>query len=978
MFSLRNNHLFFFVLLFPIFLLVSWFSDGMIKGTGESGLPFYNITKEYRITSYAWIPDGLGNSSFTTVAGNFFYSFFYLLDFLGLPKFLQQGVFFYLSFFLSGLGIIYLCKFFIPNIRSRYILFAILFYWFNPISAFNVWNRFLNNFIFFWAVLPLIYYFYLNGLIKKKYLDLLPLTILIFMSSYTFSSISLLLLLFILFSLTIVFLVLIRKEFNCLSFGLKYLFVFFVLFVFSNLWWIINLFSFKKSSNYVTVISSFFSSEGNLSALASLSERIANLSSIFRLAHEEAVNSLIWAKIYNFPPIKILMFLPIFVVFILVLRTKLQKLIKLLFFLFLSFAFLAKGSNPPFSELFLLPFERLFFFQSFRNSFEKFSLVFILIVSILVVVAIDTIKNSKLKKLTEFLFIFLLIVYMYPFFTGKVLSSNTGFSINAYDNYSVKVPEYYSDVNSFLSNSTSYERTLVLPIGGEGMTYTWDYPYSGVELSNAIFNTPVISFNTTIPYYYEVIKSIEENQLRESFFDVLRYLNVRYVILRNDVDHEIRSIPNPQNVQEVIEKLSDQGRLSLVFDKERLKVYEINEIYRLPKFYISQINIASNFDDLVLMVNAFGEDLLKKSFFTSNNNYSINFDCELILPRQSFLYLDRKKYKNFGSFTDEDIITRLFHAKHLPGSKIYPLIRIKENVELNLQKDIEARFIFRIGLLGKRAVEIYKLHKVVANIDLIEALQREYKFLLMPLLSDIRGYYYGPRVLPDWVREFFYLQLELLSRVDTEFAGEIRLHIDSLSESEQPRYLLSKDNFYVYKFNIENPNEYKILNLRDGDEVYFEGQTVDIRKSLFLDKGDYEISIFSDEEREIALLQEKNYPTKTSTVVKSYERVNPTEYNVKISKADNKEEILVFSELFDSNWEAYYDSGELIDAGKHLKVNVYANAWVIDRAGDYQIKIIYTPQKSLEIGKKVSLTTVTILLTVYILLVLRHKKYHVN
>lgn len=976
MLSLKNNHVFFFVLLFPIFLLISWFSDGMIKGAAESGLPFYNIAKEYRITSYAWIPDGLGNSSFTTVAGNFFYGFFYLLDFLGLPKFLQQGVFFYLSFFLSGLGMIYLCKFFIPNIRSIYILFAILFYWFNPISAFNVWNRFLNNFIFFWAVLPLIYYFYLNCLIKKKYLDLLPLVFLIFMSSYTFSSISLLLLLFILFSLTIIFLVLIRKEFSYFSFGLKHLFVFFILFILSNFWWIIQLFSFRKSSNYDSVVSSFFGSEGNVSTLVSLSQRMANLGSIFRMTNEEAINSLAWAGMYNIPPIKLLMFLPVLLILILIFKKKIQLLTKVLILLFIAFVFLAKGSNPPFAELFLIPFERLIFLQSFRNSFEKFSLVLILIVSISTVVAIDTIKNSKLKKLTEFLFVFLLIVYMYPFFTGKVLSSNTGFNNNAYDNYSVKVPKYYSDVNNFLSDSTSYERTLVLPIGGEGMTYTWDYPYSGVELSNAIFNTPVISFNTTIPYYYEIVKSIEENQLRESFFDVLRYLNVRYVILRNDVDYEIRSVPDPQNVQEVIEKLSDQGRLSLVFDKERLKVYEINEIYRLPKFYISQINVASNSDDLVLMVNALGEDLLKKSFFTNSNNHSIDLDCELILPRQSFLYLDRKKYKNFGSFTDEDITSRLFHAKHLPGSKIYPLIRIKENIELSLQKDIEARFIFRIGLLGKRAVEIYKLHKAVANTDLIQGFQREYEFLLMPLLSDIRGYYYGSRVLPDWVREFFYLQLELLSRVDTEFAEKIRLHIDSLTE--QPRYLLSKDNFYVYVFKIENPNEYKILNLRDGDEVYFEGQTVDIRKSLFLDKGDYEISVFSDEERKIALLQEKNYPTKTSTVVKGYERVNPTEYNVKISKADNKEEILVFSELFDSNWEAYYDSGELIDAGKHLKVNVYANAWVIDRAGDYQLKIIYTPQKSLEIGKKVSLITVTILLTVYILLVLKHKKYHVN
>jgi len=87
----------------------------------------------------------------------------------------------------------------------------------------------------------------------------------------------------------------------------------------------------------------------------------------------------------------------------------------------------------------------------------------------------------------------------------------------------------------------------------------------------------------------------------------------------------------------------------------------------------------------------------------------------------------------------------------------------------------------------------------------------------------------------------------------------------------------------------------------------------------------------------------------------SYTRVDPTKFKVDVKGAKGPI-LLVFSENFDGGWKASFaDNGEKISDGNHFLVNSFANAWYIDRKGDYQIILSYSAEDLYNKGKIISL-----------------------
>ena len=121
------------LLSFASFVLVFiWFKDGYLLGTAESQLFFYNLTNFYDQVKLAWSDTnpglGFANNIVTAFAPTFFV--FSLLEKVGLPNYMIQGLFFFILFCTSGLGMILLTKEFFPKIYQRYLLIAALFFTF--------------------------------------------------------------------------------------------------------------------------------------------------------------------------------------------------------------------------------------------------------------------------------------------------------------------------------------------------------------------------------------------------------------------------------------------------------------------------------------------------------------------------------------------------------------------------------------------------------------------------------------------------------------------------------------------------------------------------------------------------------------------------------------------------------------------------------------------------------------------------------
>lgn len=85
----------------------------------------------------------------------------------------------------------------------------------------------------------------------------------------------------------------------------------------------------------------------------------------------------------------------------------------------------------------------------------------------------------------------------------------------------------------------------------------------------------------------------------------------------------------------------------------------------------------------------------------------------------------------------------------------------------------------------------------------------------------------------------------------------------------------------------------------------------------------------------------------------TFEKLNPTKFIAHVEVGGPF--LLVFSESFDSNWKAYADGSEITN---HFAVNYYANGWLVNKAGSYDIVLECRPQRLLEGGELVSLTTV--------------------
>ena len=114
------------------------------------------------------------------------------------------------------------------------------------------------------------------------------------------------------------------------------------------------------------------------------------------------------------------------------------------------------------------------------------------------------------------------------------------------------------------------------------------------------------------------------------------------------------------------------------------------------------------------------------------------------------------------------------------------------------------------------------------------------------------------------------------------------------------------------------------------------------------------------------VFHKENVLDKSLPIIK-FEKVDSTKYAYQIKNASSPF-ILVFSELFDSGWRN-------TESNEHFLVNGYANAWKINRTGDFVGEIEFYPQKLLRIGYLISGTSVAlgVILVIYLIFIQRKK-----
>jgi len=187
-------------------------------------------------------------------------------------------------------------------------------------------------------------------------------------------------------------------------------------------------------------------------------------------------------------------------------------------FLFLLFAFLAKGANEPFGEIYSALVNKVPFGISFRDS-SKFFMPLILSASLLVALSLDRLKK-RIKSSRIFLslvavsYVYLMIL-IYPALLGRLsgtLSSN-------------QVDADYTNVYKHISESPGFYRTLWFPERPNLAFAGWSKP--AISANNLYKESP---FASMIMGEYDLFYFLHSPDL----MDWLKTLGIKYVLFPAD------------------------------------------------------------------------------------------------------------------------------------------------------------------------------------------------------------------------------------------------------------------------------------------------------------------------------------------------------------------------------------------------------------------------------------------------------------
>ncbi len=325
------------------------------------------------------------------------------------------------------------------------------------------------------------------------------------------------------------------------------------------------------------------------------------------------------------------------------------------------------------------------------------------------------------------------------------------------------------------------------------------------------------------------------------------------------------------------------------------------------------------------------------------------------------------------------------YVRFYPGNIFYRYVRSKEAKTLNSTPDFLLKTKLMMFFQGKRITEIEKLskkqnfkNKKIINDLLDELIENTIEIkdrLLIYKLNNNRTEIEQLQLIVNYCRnnlskikslennaivsKINIIEPELNDLCDT---GSV-LFNKAVSSSEIKKYTMTIPKPGIYKLKIlikDNQLTDSIKDLISGIKIneattQFQitgssGNIIETNENFISEKVNFvELFFIKPLNSDPALVFEESITTGKDLKLPGveYRKIDNTKYIVNIDEADGAF-LLVFSENYHPWWKAVIKKGERnepISKNKHIKVNGYANGWVVDEKGDYQIILEYQSQK---------------------------------
>ena len=944
------------VCIFLIFVIsiFSTYVNSVDEGYIVSGAdyPFIqDIQHHAQDLGYVWSSAGRGEgSSERIISAVFRYYTSLFLDKLGFSDSFKVNFFFFAFVFLSAMSIYFALGFFVNfKVNPLALLSIALFYSFNSFTIDGFRSSTLYHSLYdLYIFLPLIWSFFLRGIIdsKTKYLIFSGFFVLLSVSGFSNPAFLISLFLFLGLNILVCYFLRLVKAKSLLIMPLVFLF-FITIMSFYTLPLVYELRSgspYKGMAEEMAVqdVIRTASSQQKLSNIARL--QIADPDYSFPnyfpylSGNSFAKNAFI---LFSYAPFLFVVFALIFV------RDDKKKFVILFGILWALFFFAtAKAAVPIIGEVSVAIFSKSLL-KTLRNPdktliFVPFIygvMIFFLLRSLLphkskLVADVD--KYQRIKRGLFVVIFATIVLYPLPFFLGKfqenVFSLETR---NTKYNFRVKVPADYRKMANFINKDKGAFKIMHMPFGGRGgRPYSgWlafdKWNYLGSDTVKYLFRNPVIQPTYRIGYfdYGEYLQNRPDK--KDYFVYLSRQFGVRYLIVDDNVGSRYID-----PFQIMIKRYDLDNDFKYVTRFGGLKLYKIRSDKELPVLYTVP-SISRENDSITNRTNA---SLKYYSTLLVGDWYAISSISDISRTSENSIYF----------------LSKMFDAKD-------PLSLIK----------LADRIIFYEGNILELALDLMPESVTKKNFVKIPPRHNEKSISVNIPSKDNYEVYIKLSSIPG-------IDGSTAVRIDGKELQKVVLPTSSYDEKIfKERWKDMRDGPWQYGGSINltkgthslkvdrKVSEVKILKREEIDKLLMRVNNLladkDVSILVHKEESDYSPNYMGYEL--IDVKKSKNNTPNMAPTISDFSRVNSTKLIADLKSTPNNRAFwLVFSESFHKGWKVYYGKinwwqalwQKPIPEDKHFLVNGYANAWHIDNSRSREITLYFWPQSLFYIGLIIS------------------------
>ena len=909
-----------------LYIFFSWFDLGFPNGNflyfgGDASYPLNPQWNIYHMLPYAWMDENAGLANFR---GVYFLwtSFFYSLSTVGLSLSIIQKLFLYFNSILPGLSMYYLASVVYTNLKTSgngkrlCCWIAALFFMFNPVI-----QRF-HQLYFFYGMFPLIlalFILFLKADSLKDKIKFCLLTFPLFLGYFMYLPAHNVLgvLLLTLFLYSVGYMLYNRQNIQqvlgsiILYASLQALLTLWILF---PLFYVVTNFGARVISETPVL---FGTQWAELAQYGGAVVRV--FATNFQLETGTAF--------YFSPGISIWivnLFFAAMAFSALLIKSK-SKMVIYFSLIAIIGIFINVGPNPPWGWIYQWALNNFTILRGFRTVGHTMTMI-TLAYSVLIGIAISEIylkirsyfyKTGKkmLMHITSNILVFATIVLIlingWPLVTGAYFHTSSAYPNNVLH----EVPQPYYMVNNWLNDHDASQnyRVLTLPSSISGGT-NWIWPngyFAGTNIVPLIISRPIIHSPMGREGFISPAVSLIYDALDENDFGKMAklagLLNVKYIL----VDGYVFSLKNLGQFQTMVEQS----------DQTPVQVHNGTKLFDVTTYYLSNTDFetwnAGKLSDWA--------DSLEHGFQETNIVHSglSSLKLEANLQVSQGLSIDSK-----GT-----VMSWSYYLSPLNSSLTY----FGLSLQIYFEDGTYIGYTTETGRENSTSVKYIELPKVSGKwINITRDIGDD---IYNAFGSNKRIARTGIQLLNSGAAPTGYFDdITIYSRLD----------IDDLGITDVVTYdkvhLNEIDDEYVFP-RVYGTSKYILIDGHANQLTEF------LELSNFA--SNKPVLFLSDQLSPSHLHDIQRLELDESTDVNVvFKQVDPTEYMVHVTSSEPF--FLVLSTRFDSEWVARID-GKEVDL--HLDANGYANAWLVDKTGTFDIILKYKIQDYYNIAMMMSLFT---------------------